>query len=108
MSMIKDHHCFKCGVELTSPSPVENWSHGTSINGGMTVEFRGGVGSEFDGYTFVGVVCDVCARDLASQVGRMTATYPMNREMPVGTALIDGNRQPEPAAPVPPAEEPAP
>jgi len=105
MNTIKDHRCFKCAAEMTSPSPVASWSHGTSINGGMTVEFRGGVGSEFDGYTFIGVVCDACARELASQAGRLTAMYPSMRSMPTGTALIDGVAGP----PVPPpVEEPAP
>lgn len=85
-----DHHCFKCGAELTSPSPIVSWNHGSSVNGGMTVEFRGGVGSEFSGHIFTGVVCDACVRDLASMDGRLTALYPSNSAMPAGTRMIDG------------------
>lgn len=98
MTITKDHHCFKCGVELTSPSPIVEWSHGSSVTGGMTVEFRGGAGSEFSGFTLVGVVCDACVRDLASMQGRLTATYPDNAAMPAGTAMIDGTLPEEPQA----------
>lgn len=94
MTTIKDHHCLACNAELTSPSPVETWMHGTAVNGGLTVEFRAGVGSEFVDHTFAGVICDACLRTLANQQGRLTAYYPEIRGLPNGMQLVDGQAEP--------------
>jgi hypothetical protein len=94
MSAILSQACFKCGTALTSPSPVVQWNHGTSINSGMTVEFRGGVGSLFESHIFVGAVCDLCAHQLATMAGQLTSHRPAGAPMPVGTNMIDAQAEP--------------
>jgi len=100
MTTIKDHHCLKCNTEMTSPSPVETWQHGTAVNGGLTVELRAGVGSEFVGSTFGGVICDACFRTMAAQDGKLTAYCPEVPGLPIGLNLVDGNALPPVVPPV--------
>lgn len=101
MPVIKDHHRLKCNTEMTSPSPVTTWEPGTAVNGGLTVDLRAGVGSEFVGSIFVGVICDACFRATASQDGKLTAYCPEVPGVPAGLNLVNGN---EPPVIVPPTE----